>query len=183
MLKEEKQPVLYKEPDYTSMASASGEKYGLDNEISVYGLNKNYSNADKQEIPLYELKTSAELDMLFSNQQKQNPVDFISVPNSPKVDGAIYVKGDSMHPILKAGDIVCYKLINERKNIRYGEIYLLYINDGDDEYLTIKYIQKSDLGKDYFRLVSHNPHHDPKDEPILHIKAIAIVKLSIRYNT
>lgn len=152
--------------------------------ISSYNLEKDYFNIAKQQIPLYEIEASAGLNLLFANQSNQMPVDYISVPNAPKCDGALFVRGDSMYPLLKSGDIVCYKHIKDiQNNIRFGEIYLLYINDGDDEYLTLKYIQESDKGEEYIKLVSENRHHSAKNEHISHIKAVALVKLSIRYNT
>ena len=151
----------------------------------LYRLKKDYYNVTKQQqIPLYEIEASAGLNLLFANQSNQIPVDYISVPNAPKCDGALFVRGDSMYPLLKSGDIVCYKHIKDiQNNIRFGEIYLLYINDGDDEYLTLKYIQESDKGEEYIKLVSENRHHSAKNEHISHVKAVALVKLSIRYNT
>lgn len=154
------------------------------NQIKKYNFKSDYFNINNQLIPLYEIEAAAGLNTLFSNQSDQSPIDYISVPNAPKCDGALFVRGDSMYPIMKSGDIICYKHIQDtRNNIRFGEIYLLYIDDGDDEYLTIKYVQASEQGKSFVKLVSHNKYHAPKDEPISHIKALAIIKLSIRYNT
>ncbi|MFV0536507.1 MAG: helix-turn-helix transcriptional regulator, partial [Dysgonomonas sp.] len=93
------------------------------------------------------------------------------------------IRGDSMYPILKAGDIVCYKFITDLQNVRYGEIYILDIDDGDDQYLTVKYLQKSELDNLHIKLVSHNPNHQPKEELRTNIRTLAIVKLWIRYNT
>ncbi|NDW10923.1 S24 family peptidase [Dysgonomonas sp. 520] len=154
-----------------------------EHEVSLHSLKTDYYGVDKQLIPLYELEATAGLNVLFSNQNTQVPLDFITIPNAPKCDGALFIRGDSMYPILKAGDIVCYKTIQDIMNVRFGEIYLLDIDDGDDQYLTVKYVQKSDKGDKYFRLVSHNTHHDPKDEDVSHIRALALVKVSIRYNT
>lgn len=155
-----------------------------DNRVSEYSLKQDYFNIAKQQIPLYELEASAGMNLLFGNQSQQVPVDYISVPNAPKCDGALFVRGDSMYPLLKSGDIVCYKHIKDIKNnMRFGEIYLLYINDGDDEYLTLKYVHESEKGEDFIKLVSENRHHTPKNEHLSHIKAVALVKLSIRYNT
>lgn len=137
---------------------------------------------DIQGIPLYEIEASAGLTIFFNNQNTQIPLDYISVPNAPKCDGALFVRGDSMYPLLKAGDIICYKTISNIKNILWGEMYILDIDSGDDQFLTIKYVQKSDLGNDFVKLVSENRHHQPKDEPIKNIRALAMVKLSIRYN-
>lgn len=152
--------------------------------VIKYNFKSDYFNINNQLIPLYEIEAAAGLNTLFSNQTDQSPIDYISVPNAPKCDGALFVRGDSMYPIMKSGDIVCYKRINDMlNNIRYGEVYLLYIDDGDDEYLTIKYVQTSERGKEFVKLVSHNQYHAPKDEAISNIKALAIIKLSIRYNT
>lgn len=162
-----------------SVVNIAAEPY-----ISEYNLRQDYYNIAKQQIPLYEIEASAGLNLLFANQSQQIPIDYISVPNAPKCDGALFVRGDSMYPLLKSGDIVCYKHIKDiLNNIRFGEIYLLYINDGDDEYLTLKYVHESERGEEYIKLVSENRHHSPKNEHISHIKAVALVKLSIRYNT
>lgn len=152
-------------------------------EIAHYKLKTDGNGLLHQQIPLYELEASAGLTTLFSSDIKQIPIDFISVPNAPKCDGAIFVRGDSMYPILKAGDIVCYKTIHSIENVYYGEMYLIDIDVEGDQYLTFKYIQKSNKGDDYLYLVSHNPHHAPKDVLKVDIRAIALVKLSIRYNT
>jgi Predicted transcriptional regulator len=152
-------------------------------EISIYKLKTDYYGVDKQSIPLFDIQASAGLNTLFSSQNTQVPLDYITVPNAPNCDGALFVRGDSMYPLLKAGDIICYKIIINLENIVYGEMYLLDIDNGDDQYLTVKYVQKSDKGNRYVKLVSENRYHADKDEPIKNIRALAIIKLSIRYNT
>ena len=134
-------------------------------------------------IPLYEVEGAAGLNTLFSSNIQQVPLDYISVPNAPKCDGAIYVRGDSMYPILKSGDIACYKIIYNLDNIYYGEMHLIDAEIEGDQYLSFKYVQRSKLGDDYVCLVSHNDHYAPKDILKSSIRAIALVKLSIRYNT
>ncbi|WP_050711555.1 S24 family peptidase [Dysgonomonas sp. HGC4] len=177
MLKNEPKEYTQKEEIINTLAESESN-------IKKYNFKSDYFNINNQLIPLYEIEAVAGLNTLFSNQIDQSPIDYISVPNAPKCDGALFVRGDSMYPIMKSGDIVCYKQIKDtQNNIRFGEIYLLYIDDGDDEYLTIKYVQLSDRGKDYVKLVSQNQYHAPKDEHISHIKGLAIIKLSIRYNT
>ena len=128
------------------------------------------------------MNASLGLNILFSSQSTQVPLDYITVPNAPKCDGALSVRGDSMYPILKAGDIVCYKIITDIENIVYGEMYLLDIDNGDDQYLTVKFIKKAEVDG-HVTLASENRHHANKDIPISQIRALAIVKLSIRYNT
>lgn len=137
-----------------------------------------------QEIPLYDLEATAGLKELFSGGKSATQVlDTIKIPHLPKCDGAISITGDSMYPLLKSGDMVLYKEV-PLDSIFYGEMYLLaYQIDGWEEYITVKYIQKSELGDDYLKLVSQNQHHQPKDVLKAHITAIAIIKASIRINT
>lgn len=154
-----------------------------DPQVSIYQLKTDYLGTNRQAIPLYELEAAAGLSTLFSSQIKQVPLDYITVPNAPKCDGALFVRGDSMYPILKSGDIICYKHIEKIDDIYWGEMYLLDIEVSGDQYLTLKYVQKSDLGDDFIKLVSHNSHHNPKDVQKKDIRAIALIKISIRYNT
>lgn len=137
-----------------------------------------------QEIPLYDLEATAGLKELFSGGKSATQVlDTIKIPHLPKCDGAISITGDSMYPLLKSGDMVLYKEV-PLDSIFYGEMYLLaYQIDDWEEYITVKYVQKSELGDDYLKLVSQNQHHQPKDVLKAHITAIAIIKASIRINT
>ena len=137
---------------------------------------------DHQEIPLYEYNATAGLVAIF-NDHALEPTDFLKIPNLPPVDGAIYVRGESMSPLLKSGDIVMYKKKElSLDSILWGEIYLLsFISDGDT-YTAVKYIQKADEeGK--VRLASFNPTFAPKDIPMSSITALALVKASLTFHT
>ena len=61
-------------------------------------------------------------------------------------------------------------------------MYLLSIDIDGEEYITVKYIQKADK-EGYVKLVSQNPHHADKDVAIDRIRALALVKASIRMNS
>ncbi|MCD9575470.1 S24 family peptidase [Flavobacterium soyae] len=136
-----------------------------------------------QEIPLYDLEAVAGLRELFSSGKPQRVLDTIKIPNLPKCDGAISVTGDSMYPLLKSGDIILYKE-TEFDNIFFGEMYLLSVKLNDwEEYITVKYVQKSEQGSEFVKLVSQNSHHQPKDIHISKISALALIKASIRINT
>jgi len=138
---------------------------------------------DLQKVPLYNLEAAAGLVQLFQSDQT-TPIDYISIPNLPKCDGAIYITGDSMYPLLKSGDIVMYKQINDLENsFFWGEMYLLHIDINGDSYTTVKYVQKSEEGAGFIKLVSQNQHHAPKEIPIQSVKAAAFVKASIRVNS
>lgn len=138
---------------------------------------------DTQRIPLYEIDATAGIISIFSDLTTQTPVDYLIIPNLPSCDGAVFVKGDSMYPLLKSGDIVLYKQIhNIEFGILWGEMYIVSFVIDEEEYLTIKYIQKSEKDN-YIRLVSQNQYHAPKDIPICSVRALAIIKASVRYNT
>ncbi|MDR2223600.1 MAG: peptidase S24 [Flavobacteriaceae bacterium] len=154
---------------------------------SLQLIDKNRKTIDKtvedQEIPLYNLEATAGLKELFASETPSQVLDTIRIPNLPKCDGAVTVSGDSMYPLLKSGDIVLYKEAFV-EDIFFGEMYLLSVQLNEwDEYITVKYIQRSDIGEDYVKLVSQNQHHQPKDILKSKITALAIVKASIRINT
>lgn len=135
-----------------------------------------------QDIPLYDLSATAGIMAIF-NDLSITPKDYLRVPNLPPVDGAIYVRGDSMTPLIKRGDIIIYKkLALSLDSILWGQIYLLSFDSGGDIFTVIKYIQKSD-DPERIRLVSHNSHFEPKDIPLSSIRALAIVKASITFHT
>ena len=85
-----------------------------------------------------------------------------------------------MYPLIKSGDIVAFKKI-DFENIFFGEMYILSIFlDEDTTHKTVKFVQKSDLGDEYIKLVSQNEHHSPKDIKIDSIAAIGLIRASIR---
>lgn len=135
-----------------------------------------------QDVPLYDFDASAGLIAIF-NDLNPEPIDYLRIPNLPTVDGAIYVRGDSMSPLLKSGDIVMYKKKElSVDSILWGEIYLLSFNYDGDSYTAVKYIQKSDEpGK--IRLASFNPSFAPKDIPMNSVTALALVKASLTFHT
>ena len=100
----------------------------------------------------------------------------------PKCDGGLRIVGDSMYPLLKSGDIVLYKQLKDIGDIFWGDMYLLSIDIDGEEYITVKYIQKSER-EGYVKLVSQNPHHADKEVAVDRIRALALVKASIRMNS
>ena len=137
------------------------------------------SMADRS-VSLYNINAAANLKTLLANKP-QYVVGKIQIPDIPVCDGAVYISGDSMYPILKSGDIVGFKEISNFSSVIYGEMYLVSFNIYVDEYLSVKYVNRSDA-EGCIRLVSYNPHHEPMDVPLACIQAMAIVKFSIRKN-
>lgn len=162
------------------LLSGKGDMF-KEKEVKVYA-NRTDTRVEEQAIPLYDHKASAGLTKLFSNSE--NILDYIRVPNLPKCDGAVHISGDSMYPLLKSGDIVMYKQIHDILNgIFWGEMYLVSLNLDDEDYTLVKYIQRSELGDDFVKLVSQNQHHAPKDVPLKSIRALGYIKASIRINS
>lgn len=133
-------------------------------------------------VPLYNIEAVAGIVAIFDDLHKQKPTDYLSIPNLPKCDGAVHVTGDSMYPLLKSGDIIAYKVLNNKENIFWGEMYLLSIDFDGDTYVTVKYVQKTDK-EGYVKLVSQNQYHQDKEVPFDSIKFAALVKASIRINS
>jgi len=138
----------------------------------------------KQSVPLYDVHAAVSVSALFENENSEKPVDYITIPNLPKCDGAIYISGDSMDPLLKSGDIIIYKkLANTIENIYWGDMYLISLMTEDDELVMVKWIHKSEKGEGFIKLTSENKHHEPKDFPITAIKGLALIKATIRINS
>ena len=142
------------------------------------------SKLEHQRIPLYSIQATAGVVPLFANSDRFEPVDHITIPNLPKSDGALFVSGDSMYPLLKSGDIVIYKTISGCiEDIYFGEMYIVSLELAGEEYTSVKFIQRSELGEAYIKLVSQNKHHEDKDVRVSKIRAMALVKASIRINS
>lgn len=149
-------------------------------EVEILHTPKTADPVDDRSVTLYDISAAANLKTLLADRP-QYVLGKILIPNVPRCDGAVYVSGDSMYPILKSGDIVGFKSIRDFTDVIYGEMYLISFQRGGDEYLAVKYVNHSDR-PDCIRLVSYNTHHDPMDLPLAAVNAMAIVKFSIRKN-
>ena len=149
-------------PDW--LETGQGEMFNAEPDLTSY-LHRTDNSLPLQSVPLYSIEGTAGLVPLFSDQRQHKPINYIHIPNLPKCDGAIYVVGDSMYPLLKSGDIVLYKQLHDIGDVFWGDMYLLSIDIDGEEYVTVKYIQKSDR-EGYVKLVSQNPHHADKEVEI-----------------
>ena len=135
-----------------------------------------------QQIPVFDIHAAASLVSVFAD--KPNIIDYIHVPNLPNCDGAITITGDSMYPLIKSGDLVAYKQQPvEYESIVFGEMYLLSYVDHGDTFIMVKYLQKSEKGEDYIKLVSQNQNHHSRDIKLKKINALALIKATIRYHS
>lgn len=148
--------------------------------VQIINDSKTSEVMDDRSVSLYDITAAANLKTLLANKF-QYIVGKIQIPSVPRCDGALYISGDSMYPILKSGDIIGFKEINSFTSVIYGEMYLISFTIDGDEYLAVKYVNRSER-EDCIKLVSYNTHHEPMDVPFAAINAMAIVKFSIRKN-
>ncbi len=166
-------------PDW--IETGRGNMFNAEPDLTAF-MHRTDKSLPLQSVPLYSIEGTAGLVPIFAEQSTVKPVNFIHIPNLPKCDGAIYVVGDSMYPLLKSGDIVLYKQLNNVEDIFWGDMYLLSIDIDGEEYITVKYVQKSEH-EGYVRLVSQNQHHADKEVEVSRIRAIALIKASVRMHT
>lgn len=178
--------ILSKYPDINIEWLLTGEGDMLKFDI-LQEKNATYKKTEKepknQNISLYSIQTTSGIIDLFGNNEYQTPVDTISIPKISDCDGALYVMGDSMSPLLKSGDIVIYKKVyNHEKNIIWGEMYLVYVNNDGNEFFFTRFLKQSEQ-ESFVQLVAQNPDHQTIEFPLSSIKALALVKASIRVNS
>lgn len=135
-----------------------------------------------QKIPIYDLVATGGLVSVFQDQDAE-PANYLSLPGLPPVDGAVYIRGDSMAPLIKSGDIIIYKRVSlSEDSIMWGQIYLLSYTFDQDSYTAVKYLRRSER-PGHIRLASENPNFDPQDIPSSSITSLAIVKAIITFHT
>ena len=133
-----------------------------------------------QYVPYYSFEATAGIFEQYDISEYE--IGRIVVPRMPSCDGAISVTGDSMYPLIKSGDIVAFKLLNDISHIHYGDMYLVCLNEDGDTYIAIKWVKKHELDPQKAVLVSENPHHAPREVYLKDIHKIALIKFTIRYN-
>lgn len=168
-------------PDYSAswLLSGAGEaKTGI---VTSFNDGNSHSKGVR-DIPLYELAAAAGFTSLYQDQP-QIAESYLSIPNLPPVDGAIYARGDSMTPLISSGDIVIFKKVDlAPNNILWGHIYIISYEIEGDDYTVLKYIRRSPKAG-YIRLESYNNRYNALDIPAASITALALVKASISFHT
>lgn len=137
-------------------------------------------NQDIQYVPYYSFEATA--GILEHYDVTEYEVGCIVIPNMPSCDGAVSVTGDSMYPLIKSGDIIAFKVLNDINHIHYGDMYLICLNEDGDTYIAIKWVKKHETDPTKAVLVSENPLHAPREVYLKDIYRIALIKFSIRYN-
>jgi plasmid maintenance system antidote protein VapI len=159
----------------------SGEGEMLQGTVQAFEV-KSEEKTSVRRIPVYDMAATAGFNNIYMDG-RESVLDYLTIPNLPPVDGAIYARGDSMSPLIESGDIIIFKKVELNPgNILWGNIYIVsYVIDGDD-YTVLKYVRQS--GKaGHIRLESFNPRYDPQEIPASCVTAMALVKASITFHT
>jgi hypothetical protein len=128
-------------------------------------------------IPVFDLTNSIELC-----PAKQNCIlDYVSIPQVKNLSGGVFVVNDNMYPVLHVGDIALYKEVPVvYDEITFGEMYLLSIYiDNESTYKTIRYLQKSDLGNHYIKMVNEDKQYLDKDIELSKIASLGLIQANI----
>jgi len=137
--------------------------------VSDRGLKKVYDSKGKESKELSEVRVLKNvLDIITDYVKRLNDVNS-GVMSIQEVVDYLNCKDDNL-------------LFTDFTHTYIGDMYLIQFEVDGDEYLTVKYINKSDTDG-FVRLVSYNNHYGEKDVAINSIRALAIVKVSIRMNT
>lgn len=142
------------------------------------------SISHKVAVPLFRVMTSTEIALLLTDAAHAEPVGYISVPNLPACDGAVYVTGNTMHPLIKSGDIVLYKQVYDlNEGFIWGEMYIINYEYAREEMAVISYVKKSGKGPDYILLCGNTKNNNDRDIPLSKVRAIALIRAGIWLNT
>lgn len=131
-------------------------------------------------VPFFRIGSPEGYLALFAGE-KPVPSGHVSVPNMPGCDGAVEVRGEGMSPLVGNGDIVVYRQVSDPgSGILWGEMYIAVYEAGGNLHVSVRYVLQSDV-PGCVRLAASNPSHAPLDIPQKKLKALALVKLCIRY--
>lgn len=143
---------------------------------------KSFERKDEmQAVNVYNLHASAGIQELFDNGD-EHIIDTIYIPNMPHCDGAIFITGESMSPILRPHDLILFQRVDtEEANIFYNQMYLISYSAGGQFYTVCKYIRKSEKGFPAIVLASENPDYPDREIDFRRVQAMALVKASVHY--
>lgn len=102
---------------------------------TAYKIEEHSSN--NEGLPYYDVDFVGGFDETI-NDQTSVPDCYLSVPGFERADFWCNVRGNSMHPLIKNGDLIALKEV-PATSIIYGEVYAIVMND----IRTIKKIRSS----------------------------------------
>jgi phage repressor protein C with HTH and peptisase S24 domain len=127
-------------------------------------------------VPVYDVDVTAGNSLDFSNHLPEKIKGYISLPNFQNCFAFIMVRGDSMYPKFKAGDLIGLELVNDMEIIQWGHAYVIVTHDNQR---MLKYVRK---GKDDQHLIlkSEDSHYDDISLPRKKIIQLYMAKGPVR---
>lgn len=126
--------------------------------------------------PVYDIDVTAgchDLEALFNEQR---PIGTVSLPGLKHKQIIVNVSGDSMAPTICDGGYVAIRPINDMRNIFWGQIYVV----GLEEYRLVKFVRKHE-DKAMVILHSDNPAYDDMEVERSDIKSLYLVENILNY--
>lgn len=136
------------------------------------------SSNERRKIPVYNQKSLVQIDNMHTSYNFTN--EYISIPNI-NADYAIYAFENSMLPIIKPGNIIVLKKLEDIDNIIPGFIYIISFNIENEVITVAKYIKKGST-EETISLESENSFYQPVEIPKSSIKSFARVLCTVNYN-
>ncbi len=127
--------------------------------------------------PVYDIDVTAgchNLEAIFSEQRPKGAVSLTGLKHKQII---VPVSGDSMSPTICDGGYVAIRPINDMRNIFWGQIYVV----GLEEYRMVKFVRKHP-DKSMVILHSANPAYDDMEVLRSDIKSLYLVENILNYS-
>lgn len=137
------------------------------------GVGDKYINWTEEGIPLYRTSAAAGFGSSSFSIEKRDIEGYYKVREFSSANFMHYIKGDSMIPTYKSGDIVAVKTVSNKSDIQWGRPHLISTPDG----LLVKRIYDND---NRLVAVSDNPAFPPRFYDWEDVDGVAVVLGSVR---
>lgn len=137
--------------------------------IDTFSLNLTNENL----IPIMDIETVGGFGSANFSISQNNISDYCQIPafKGKKVDFMIPVRGFSMYPRYKTGDLVACTIISENTFIQWNEVHVIATRE---QGILLKRLNKSEK-EGYLKAISDNKDFPPIDIPESEITGIALV--------
>jgi repressor LexA len=137
--------------------------------IDTFSLNITNENL----IPIMDIETIGGFGSANFSISQNNISDYCQIPafKGKKVDFMIPVRGFSMYPRYKTGDLVACTIISENTFIQWNEVHVIATRE---QGILLKRLNKSEK-EGYLKAISDNKDFPPIDIPESEITGIALV--------
>lgn len=131
----------------------------------------------RQGTPVYDIDVTAgcsELSRMFTQDRIVGVIDLPQLSTSSNI---VRVSGDSMSPVIKNGGFIGIRPINDHRNIFWGQIYVIVMED----YRMVKFLRRHN---DNSKVILHsaNPDYDDMEVSRNDILGLYLVEAILNYD-